>query len=196
MKTKHAAPDFSSDPVMSNLFSSFKISKIKLSDNLFHDISESIIGQQLSNKVASIIVDRFINLVGTDYSPHEVIARHDDEFRAIGLSYRKASYIKSLSNEVASGRLMLDSLSQLDDEAVISELVKVKGIGRWTAEMILIFSLGRPDIFSTGDLGLRTAVSKLYDVDREDLKKIEKISQNWRPFRSTASRLLWKSLDN
>jgi DNA-3-methyladenine glycosylase II len=84
----------------------------------------------------------------------------------------------------------------MSDEEVITELTRVKGIGKWTAEMILIFSLARPDVFSLGDLGLRNAVSKLYNVDRDDVKRIEEISLIWKPMRSTASRYLWRSLDN
>lgn len=184
------------DPILQDVASRYSLDDLEKSDNLFQDIAESIIGQQLSNKVASVIVDRFTNLVGVEYGPLDVLNHSDDEYRNIGLSYRKASYIKSLATEVNTGSLDLNNLFNLVDEEVISELIKVKGIGRWTAEMILIFSLGRPDIFSIGDLGLRTAVSRLYSVDREDRERIIKISDGWSPNRSIASRLLWKSLDN
>lgn len=180
---------------MSKLANMHTLTEVEVSANLFHDLIESIIGQQLSNKVAPIIIKRFVSLIGENYQSPDIVKNSDDVYRSLGLSYRKASYIRSLSEEIINGRLVLDSLTSLENESVIGELTKVRGIGRWTAEMFLIFSLARPDVFSLGDLGLRTAVSRLYGVDREDINSIENISQNWTPFRSSASRLLWRSLD-
>src|SRR3989338_662291 len=164
-------------------------------ENLYVSIVENIIGQQLSSGPANMITERFWNLFEIKYpTPDEVLRLPDKELRAVGMSWAKASYIKNLSREISEGRLNLERIKTLGDEEVIEELVKVKGIGRWTAEMILMFHLDRPDVFSLVDLVLLTAVSRLYGVDRADSKKIEKISISWKPYRALASRYLWRSL--
>ncbi len=163
--------------------------------DLFVAIVRNIIGQQLSGRVADVILERFTKKVGS-LTPEKILAVPDEKLREVGMSWAKVKYVKNISRAVAEGSLDLKKIKTLPDEEVIIELTKVKGIGRWTAEMILIFHLQRPDIFSLGDLGLRTAVSKLYKVDRNNLKKIAKISAKWSPHRSLASRYLWKSLDN
>ncbi len=165
--------------------------------DLFSHIVSNIIGQQLSGGPARIIEERFVNLFTTKPfpTPEEILAIADEKIRSCGTSWAKVKYIKSLAQAVFDKSLDLESLRKLTDEEIIQELTKVKGIGRWTAEMILIFHLQRPDVFSLGDLGLRNAVSKLYRVPREDLKKIEKISLKWKPYRSYAARYLWDGLD-
>lgn len=168
--------------------------------DLFQEIAENIIGQQLSGGPARIITARFIKLFnksGKKFpTPKEILDMPDQKMRDCGLSWAKVSYIKNLSEAVSKGSLDLIKIEDLPDEEVIAELVKIKGIGRWTAEMVLIFFLRRPDVFSCGDLGLCTAISKLYNIDRKDTKKIKKISEKWSPYRSLASRYLWISLDN
>lgn len=165
---------------------------------LFAAIIRNIIGQQLSSGPARIILGRFINLFpkGKFPTPKQILEVSDQKIRDCGLSWAKVKYVKALASAVAGGQLNLDRVKKLPDQEVIVELTKVKGIGRWTAEMILIFHLRRPDVFSLGDLGLRTAVAKLYKVKRDNLKKIAKISSAWSPYRSLACRYLWMSLDN
>lgn len=163
--------------------------------DLFVAIVRNIIGQQLSGRVADVIIARFKKLVGR-VTPKNILAVPDAKLRGVGMSWAKVKYVKALSQAVASGSLDLKKIKVMPDDEVIVELTKVKGIGCWTAEMILIFHLQRPDVFSLGDLGLRTAVSKLYKVSRDDLKKIAKISLTWSPYRSLACRYLWMSLDN
>ena len=165
--------------------------------DLFEDIVESIINQQLSGKAAATIFGRFKKLFKNKFpTPQQVLKVSDEKIRRCGISYPKIKYIKGLCSAIVKKELDLENLSNLKDEEVIIELTKIKGIGRWTAEMILIFSLKRSDVFSTGDLGLRTAVSKLFNVDREDKIRIEKISKKWSPHRSLASWFLWRSLEN
>jgi DNA-3-methyladenine glycosylase II len=156
---------------------------------------ESIVSQQLSVKAADTIWQRFLQLVGDvhNYEVVESIALED--YRLIGLSRQKANYITSIAKSLASGEILLEHLDSLDDEAVIAELTKLKGVGRWTAEMFLIFTLVRPDVFSVGDLGLRTAVARLYEVDRDNFAAIEQLSKQWAPHRSVCSLVLWRSLD-
>lgn len=171
---------------------------LEISKNIFADLVEAIANQQLSEKAGATIFKRFKGLFSPRRfpKPKDIFEITDEKIREAGLSWSKVRYIKGLSEIMHQKKIDLKKLFDQSDEEVIETLVAIKGVGRWTAEMILIFSLNRLDVFSMGDLGLRTAVSKLYRVDRGNLKKIERISLQWKPFRSTASRYLWKSLDN
>lgn len=190
------------DPIMALVVEKYGDIVWAQAPDLFEDLVESIISQQLSGKAAKTIFGRFKDLypstaLGTIAfpTPKQILATPHEKLRAVGLSNAKARYVKSLAEFVDTGQLVLDELKDKSDEEVITSLTRVKGIGRWTAEMILIFSLGRPDVFSMGDLGLKKAISKLYKVDMKDLEKIEKISDAWSPYRSLACRYLWKSLE-
>jgi DNA-3-methyladenine glycosylase II len=163
------------------------------------DVIETIVCQQLSDKAGATIFGRLeelLNKEGVGFEPEKMLLIQDQKIRNCGVSFAKVKCIKSFCEQIVSGQLKLDQLSFLSDEEVINELTTVWGIGRWTAEMILMFTLRRPDVFSVGDLGLRTAVSQLYFVERSDLIKIEEISRQWSPYRSIASRYLWKSLED
>lgn len=186
------------DLVMKGLIDTFgNLEEIKISSNLYIDILESIVSQQLSVKASDTIWKRFENLFpDKKITPDYLLTLPDQTIRDVGCSFSKIKYMKCLSEMVVNNELDLEGLTYMDNEEVIVELTKVKGIGRWTAEMILIFSLDREDVFSIGDLGLRNVVSKLYEVDRDNLEEITKISEKWAPYRSYASRYLWKSLDN
>lgn len=186
------------DPILHKIIKGYKLEELDGKVNLFEDLIESIINQQLSGKAATTIFNRFKLLFRPKKfpKPEQILKVSDDKIRACGISYPKIKYIKGICEAVANGSLDLKKIKTLVDEEVIIELTKLKGVGRWTAEMILIFSLKRPDVFSVGDLGLRNAVSRHYKVDRNNLKKIEEISLAWKPYRSYASRLLWKSLEN
>lgn len=186
----------STDPVLKKLIKQFGELEKTQEDDLFAHIVLSIISQQLSVKASSTIEKRFIDLFGHFPTPKEIVKMDTEKIRACGISYPKIKYIKGIAQAVIDKEIVLENLHAMDDEEIITELIKLKGIGRWTAEMLLIFALGREDIFSMGDLGLRNAVAKLYGVDRDDLVAIEKITINWSPYRSYASRYLWKSLDN
>lgn len=185
------------DKILRRVISKHSFEIVHREIDLFSDIVETIIGQQLSNKAADTIIRRVKTLFSTsNFEPEVILKIPDQKFRDSGTSWAKAKYIKNFSQAVVDKTVDLQTISSMSDEEVISMLVKVKGIGRWTAEMILIFSLKRPDVFSLGDLGLCTAVAKHYGVSRDDKKAIEEISQNWSPYRSLACRYLWKSLDN
>ncbi|MEP7167223.1 MAG: DNA-3-methyladenine glycosylase [Candidatus Woesebacteria bacterium] len=174
----------------------------------FTELAASIISQQLSTKVADVIWTRFVHLFpeGKEWakgqpepslSPTKVLKVPDQLMRDQGLSWAKIKYIKDLAQKVVDKEIDLEHLDTLPDEEVITELVKVKGIGRWTAEMFLMFGLARPDIFSTGDLGLKRAIQKLYSLETEpDELKLLELSQKWSPYRTFAARILWRSLDN
>lgn len=168
--------------------------EIPESENIFKDIFEAIASQQLSIRASDTIINRVKILLKNKITPESFLKVDTEKLRKCGLSYSKIKYIKDLSDKVIKSEIDLENLKNLENEDVILELVKVKGIGRWTAEMILIFTLKREDVFSVGDLGLRNAVSKLYNIDKNNIEIIEGISLQWKPYRSLASRYLWKSL--
>lgn len=182
---------------MAKLVATTNLPEITLKKNYFKSLVVAIISQQLSTKAADIIARRFIGLFSTKTfpTPEQVLKKSSLSFRKAGLSGQKAVYIKHLAKAVVSEKLNLKKLRALTDEEIIKTLVEIKGIGRWTAEMFLIFSLGRPDIFSHGDLGLKNAIRKWYKVDsQKHPKKYAKIVTGYKPYSSVASRYLWKSL--
>jgi DNA-3-methyladenine glycosylase II len=157
----------------------------------------SIVSQQLSTKAAATIFGRLVALFPDKVIPGpEAIAALDDQtLRSVGLSGQKVSYLRDLCARLADGRLVLDDLDTLDDEEVIARLVAVKGFGRWTAEMFLMFRLHRPDVLPVGDLGIVNAVQRLYGLrKRPDPKRLMKLGEPWRPYRSVACWYLWQSL--
>ena len=168
-------------------------------DDHYGALVRAIIGQQLSAKVARVMNDRLYERYGgRPPTPAEVLAEDPEELRAaIGLSRAKVSFLRSLAEHVVSGELELDRMNSLSDEDVTAELIAVKGIGEWTAHMFLIFHLDRPDVLAVGDLGIRTAFRRLYELDElPSTAEMERIAGPWRPYRSTACRFLWRSLDN
>lgn len=161
----------------------------------FTTLLRAIVGQQLSAKAAETIWRRLLELHtnGRRIRPEDVLATRDARLRQTGMSNAKVRYAKDLARRVASGDLNLRALSRHDDERIVSELVAVDGIGRWTAEMFLIFKLGRPDVWAVGDLGLRNAVKRAYRVEPTKDNLLQ-VAEAWRPWRSVASWYLWRSL--
>ena len=167
------------------------------SQYIFSEIVDTILGQQLSGKAANTIIGRFKDLYGGKYpKPEQLLKTKDEKIRGCGTSWSKVSYIKNVARAVKNGELNLKKISQMSDEEVREELLKIKGIGNWTAEMVLMFTLRRPDIFSLGDMGLQNAMHKHYKVKKGDINKMLKIAKQWEPYRSLACRHLWRSLDN
>ena len=158
----------------------------------------SIVGQQLSTKAARTIYTRLTGLYGDRTpSPSELVATDPERLREAGLSRAKASYLRSLAEHVLAGELELDRLTELPDEEVSAQLTAVKGLGQWTADMFLIFHLGRPDVLPVGDLGIRRAVQIAYGLEElPAARELTRIAEPWRPHRSLASLYLWSSLDN
>lgn len=159
----------------------------------------AIVGQQLSVLAARAIWSRLLERFdGRPPTPDEILACDAEELRAAaGLSRGKVSFLRSLAEHVVDGRLELERLDELDDETVIAELVAVKGIGVWTAHMFLMFQLERPDVLAVGDLGVRRAVERAYDLrDLPTPSELEALAEPWRPWRTVACRHLWASLDN
>lgn len=165
------------------------------SSDHFYNLTKNIIYQQLAGRAASTIFGRFEVLV-KEVSPQNVISIDAQLLRDAGLSWAKVSYVKDLAEKVENKVIDLTKIEQMDNEAVITELTKVKGIGRWTAEMFLLFTLHRENIFSYGDLGLKNGLAKLYQLDSPSVADIKKIVRRWSPYESYASIALWHTLDN
>lgn len=185
------------DPVLAGIANKIRPFTIERSKDPFSDLIESIICQQLSEKAGETIFGRFQKLFsGGSISPKKLLSLPDEQIRTVGTSWSKVVYIKNIARAVVFGELNLPKLEKLDDEAVVAELTKIKGIGRWTAEMFLMFTLGREDVFSYGDLGLRKAMKKLYGFKKDPtMKQMGRIVNKWKPYRTWAARILWRSLD-
>jgi DNA-3-methyladenine glycosylase II len=156
----------------------------------------AIVGQQLSTKAARTIYLRVVDLFGGETpAPAELLEASEADLRACGLSGRKVEYVQDLARHVLSGELELDRLDELGDEEAIEEIVAVRGLGRWTAEMFLIFHLERPDVLSGGDLGIRKAIQVEYGLEEMPTpERVMEIGVPWSPRRSLASLYLWESL--
>ena len=160
----------------------------------FEDLVASIVGQQLSGKAATTIYGRVEKELGGEIAPEKILRKRDETLRKCGLSYAKVSYIKDLSRQVKNNKLHIGTLDEYTDEKIIEELITIKGIGKWTAEMFLMFTLARPDVFPVDDLGIRNGFSKL---TKKDLKPQEmaKYAERWKPYRTTASWYIWRLVD-
>ena len=164
----------------------------------FAMLVRAIVFQQLSTKAATTIHTRLMqHMPGLQPTAPALAALSDEHLRAAGISRQKATYLRDLCEKVNSGALPLEHLDAMSDDQVIAALTQVKGIGRWTAEMFLIFRLQRPDVLPLGDLGILNAIQKAYGMRKKPTpERLRKLGEAWRPYRSVASWYLWRSLDN
>jgi DNA-3-methyladenine glycosylase II len=163
----------------------------------FSALVRAITGQQLSTKAAATIYGRLAALMPDGVTPAALTAVSDEQLRAVGMSRQKGAYFRDLCAKVATGALPLHLLDAMSDDEVIAALTQVKGIGRWSAEMFLMFRLHRPDVLPVGDLGIVNAVKTVYGLRKKPTaERIQKIGEAWRPYRSVASWYLWRSLDS
>jgi DNA-3-methyladenine glycosylase II len=183
------------DAVLRALMERFRGLTLASRGDAFSTLARSIVGQQISVKAAQSVWDRLSDRVQT-VSPESLIRCRPSTLRACGLSGQKAAYLKDLAGKFVEGTLDATRWSALDDESLIEELTKVKGIGRWTAEMFLMFHLARPDVLPVADLGLQRAMRLHYNRGRAlSVTRIRKIGALWAPWRSVATWYLWRSLD-
>jgi len=183
------------DPIMYRIIQSYSDSLSEEKGDAFTTLARAIVGQQISVKAAASVWQTVTTSI-PEISPEKLIVAETSLLRACGLSARKADYLRDLSHHFLEGKLVAVNWHELDDETLIRRLIEVKGIGRWTAEMFLIFHLHRPDVLPLDDIGLQRAVSKHYN-DSQPINKhgIRAIAENWQPWRSVATWYLWRSLD-
>jgi DNA-3-methyladenine glycosylase II len=188
------------DDKLAPIIASAGLCTIRPHRQYYQELVESIIGQQLSVKAAASIRTRFLELFGGTFpTPETIVRKKPEELRAIGFSWAKAAYILDLAQHMIDGRLQFDSFDSQSNQAIITELTDVKGIGEWTAHMFLMFCMGRLDVLPTGDLGIRNGVRTLYCLDavpspQQVIEVAE--SHHWHPYESVASWYIWQSLDN
>jgi DNA-3-methyladenine glycosylase II len=199
MNHKMALKDLSNaDQRMGKLIEKFGPPNFNLMNNYYESLVRSIVYQQLSGKAASIIYERFLDLFVFDIypKPKDVLEVSIETLRSSGLSYQKVNYIRDLSEKWQDGTMNLTDIDSMTDEEISSELIKVKGIGQWTADMFLMFTLGRPDVFPFGDLGIQKGVMIITNMNRlPTQKEMERKTKKWQPYRTVAAWYLWKLVD-
>jgi DNA-3-methyladenine glycosylase II len=184
------------DPVLRRVIEAVGVYRIRYRDDPFAALVEAIIAQQVSVGAARAILKRLLDLYPRGLTPRRLLNTPEDALRGVGLSRQKISYLHGLARQVHDGAIVLDAVARLDDEQVHKTLTQVKGIGRWTVEMFLIFCLRRPDVLPVYDLGFRKAVRQAYALDETpDPRTIETLAEPWRPYRSVATCYLWASLE-
>jgi DNA-3-methyladenine glycosylase II len=194
---KHAVQHLrKSDPVLSAIIQRVGDYGIQFREPDFETLVRSIVYQQLSGRVARVIMDRLVAAVGGEVTPVRILALRPGRMRKLGLSTHKTAYIRDLARHTRDGKLVFSELPELTDQQVIERLTQVKGIGVWTAQMFLMFALRRHDILPTGDLGVRNAIRKAFNLSELPTPaEMEEIARNWRPWCSVASWYLWRSLE-
>ncbi len=191
----------SKDKKLAKLIAQHEPLQLKSHKNICLRLCSSIMSQQLSTKVAQVIYRRFLELYnGEEPTPEQIMATPFEKLRAIGLSNAKAQYVLNVAQFAIDHRLTDKKLKKMSDEKIIELLTQIKGVGRWTVEMLLMFTLGRPDLFSVDDYGIQTAMKKIYKLDDSNKKafkeKLLKLSNKWSPYRTYACLHLWHWKDN
>jgi len=185
-----------SDPVLRAIIERLGPCRMEFGPPEFHSLAEAIVYQQLNGKAAVTIFRRFAALAGEPLTPTGVLKLTDEQMRSVGLSKQKTAYLKDLAAKTNAGLLDFSKLPALPDEEVIKHLTQVKGIGVWTAQMFLMFTLKRENVLPTGDYGVQAAIKKHYKKRKLPKPRVmEKIAKCWEPYRSVACWYLWKSLD-
>jgi DNA-3-methyladenine glycosylase II len=197
----HYIEHLSKDKKLKKLIEQQGLHKLQPHHNICMRLCISIMSQQLSTKVAHVFHNRFLELFkGKDPTPKQILAIPYETLRSIGLSHAKATYVHNIAQFAIEYGLDGKKMAALSDEELIEYMSKIKGVGRWTAEMLLMFTMGREDLFALDDLGLQQAMMKLYRLDNSDKKKfredLTRISKKWSPYRTYACLYLWGMKDN
>jgi DNA-3-methyladenine glycosylase II len=184
------------DPILSGIIDRVGDYAIQFREPNFETLVRSIIYQQLSGRVASVIFGRVAAAVGGRFTPEAILKLRPARMRSLGLSKQKTEYIRDLARQTRDRRVIFEELPELPDGDIIERLTQVKGIGVWTVHMFLIFALRRPDILPTGDLGIRNAIRRAYGLEAHPTPaEMQSIAACWRPYCSVASWYLWRSLE-
>ena len=195
---KHIA-HLSKDKKLKKLIDGQPAHVLKVRNKVYLRLCSSILSQQLSTTVAKVLYNRFIDLYGKEPTAREILKTPVETFRSIGFSNAKASYVHNVCRFFIENKITDDALYQMSNEEIIDLLTQIKGVGKWTVEMILMFTLGREDVFAFDDLGLKQSLIKLYNIKETDKKLLQKrmetISTKWSPYRTYACRYLWNWKD-
>jgi len=184
------------DPVLSAIIEDIGECMLKPSKDYFGALARSIIYQQLSRHAATAIYNKFLERNGGSLTPDSVLTIKHEDFKASGISERKASYLMDLALKFKNGQIDFSRVEELSDEEIIEKLISVKGIGVWSAQMLLIFSMNRPDILPLGDAGFRRAVKISYGFEQNPSdEEVIRIAEAWRPYRSIASWYMWQTVN-
>jgi DNA-3-methyladenine glycosylase II len=185
-----------SDAVISGIIDRVGEYRIEFLEPEFQTLVRSIVYQQLSGRVASVIFGRLVKAAGGRLTPEHILKLRPSRMRTLGLSTQKTAYIRDLARHTRDGRLVFEELPGLPDAVAIERLTEVKGIGEWTAHMFLMFALRRPDVLPVGDLGIRNAIRRAYGMaELPTVAEIEQMAVRWRPYCTVASWYLWRSLE-
>lgn len=197
LNMKKALQHLKKDPVMRTIIERVGPYTMDFREPSFATLVRSIVYQQLSGKVASVILKRLIDaLPEGEVTPQNILRLRPDRMRKLGLSRAKTEYIRDLARRTAKGDVVFEILLELEDQAVIEHLTRVKGIGVWTAHMFLMFALKRPNVLPVGDLGVRSAIRKAYALEAlPSPREVEELAKCWHPYCSVAAWYLWRSLD-
>jgi len=186
----------SNDPVLAGIIDRVGDYGIQFREPDLETLVKSIVNQQLSGRVASVIFGRLATAVGGRMTAESILKVRPAKMRALGLSKQKTTYIRDLARQARDGRVAFEELEHLPDAEVVERLTEVKGIGAWTVHMFLIFALRRTDVLPTGDLGIRNAIRKAYGLEKHPSPaEMEAMAEKWRPYCSVASWYLWRSLE-
>jgi DNA-3-methyladenine glycosylase II len=191
----------SKDKKLAKLLTDHEPFKLKFHKNICLRLCASIMSQQLSTKVAKVIYNRFLELYGGEEpAPEQIVATPFDKLRAIGLSNAKTQYVLNVAQFAIDHKLDDKKMKKMNNEEIIELLTQIKGVGKWTVEMLLMFTLGREDVFAVDDYGIQVAMKKLYKLDdsnkKEFKEKMLKLSRKWSPYRTYACMHLWSWKDN
>lgn len=196
---KQAIAHLSKDPILAKAMQQTEVRAPRHQDDVYFVLMRSICGQQLSTKAAATIWNRFLDLFEDRYPKAELVTNMDDQvFRSAGLSFQKTGYLKNIAQFHLDGKMDAHVIHAMDDETAIKHLTQIKGVGKWTVEMLLMFSLGRPNVFPVDDLGIRQGIIKLYNLDLQGkalISKLHEIAKPWQPFRTYACNLIWDYKD-
>ena len=187
------------DPRLKILIDRFGKPDYKPNENYFEALVKSIVYQQLSGKAAFTIYSRFFELfTSKDFpSPKQVLRISDQKYRFIGLSRQKSCYVKEIANAFSDNEIIPEDIQKMEDNEIRNLLIKIKGVGPWTVDMFLMFTLNRPDIFPVSDLGIQKGFTLFFQLDEiPEIQYMEKQAEKWRPFRTTASWYMWKLVDD
>ena len=182
------------DSILKTLIEAIDLNPLSPTHTPFTSLSRSIISQQLSIKAAQSILKRCEDFFGTEFEPPKILNTPQEELRSLGISGRKASYWQNIAIHSQQNPQFWKDIATYPDQKIIDELTQIKGVGVWTVHMLLMFNLLREDIFPIGDLAIRDAMCRLYQIDaskKEHYQKLEQIAKKWSPYRSVASRYLW-----